>query len=61
LKFTGEINNIIIECINVMCTNHTHGIHVFVALEEEETVSDLQILEDYATIIFMVFGSKISA
>jgi hypothetical protein len=34
-----------------MCTNHTHGIHVFVALEEEETVLDLQILEDYVTII----------
>ena len=34
-----------------MCTNHTHGMHVFVALEEEETVSDLQIFEDYATII----------
>jgi hypothetical protein len=48
---TRKCINIIIECINVMCTNHTHGIHVFVALEEEETVSDLQILEDYATII----------
>jgi hypothetical protein len=48
---TRKCINIIIECINVMCTNHTHRIHVFVALEEEETVSDLQILEDYATII----------
>jgi hypothetical protein len=33
---TRKCINIIIECINVMCTNHTHGIHVFVALEEED-------------------------
>ena len=48
---TRKCINIIIECINVMCTNHTHGMHVFVALEKEETLSDLQIFEDYATII----------
>jgi hypothetical protein len=53
-EHVAEINvplSSMFNCINVMCTNHTHGIHVFVALEEEKTVSDLQILEDYATII----------
>jgi hypothetical protein len=33
---TRKCINIIIECINVMCTNHIHGIHVFVALEVQQ-------------------------
>jgi hypothetical protein len=40
-----------------MCTNHTHGIHVFVALEEEETVSDLQILEQQCSLKYQYSGS----